>query len=138
VDTTPPHFEEGVLQALRATGAEGRDIGFFAHGSTVVINALTERKGVKTGLITTRGFRDVLEIGRGNTPDLYNIYYRKPKPFVRRQLRREVTERVTYKGDVLTPLAEREIAPILDDFRAQGVEAIAVCFLHAYASPRHE
>ncbi|RMF11428.1 MAG: hydantoinase/oxoprolinase family protein [Alphaproteobacteria bacterium] len=137
-DTTPPQFEQGIINALKQSGINGSSVDFFCHGSTVVINTLTERKGVKTGLITTRGFRDVLEIARGNTPDLFNIYYRKPKPFIRRQLRREVTERVTYKGEVLTPIAVDEIDPILDDFRRLGIEAIAVCFLHAYANPVHE
>jgi len=137
-DTTPPDFENGVINALSKAQLPGEAIDFFVHGSTVVINALTERKGVKTGLITTRGFRDVLEIARGNTPDLFNIYYSKPKPFVRRMLRREVTERLNYKGQVVTPLAIHEIAPILEDFRASGVEAIAISFLHAYANPDHE
>lgn len=137
-DTTPPNFERGVIDALERSRLEGRDIDFFAHGSTVVINALTERKGVKTGLITTAGFRDVLEIGRGNTPDLFNIYYRKPKPLVPRYLRREVRERVSYKGEALTPLVETDLDPILADFKADGVEAIAISFLHAYANPAHE
>src|SRR5690606_37212230 len=115
-----------------------RDVAFLVHGSTIVINALTERKGARTALLTTRGFRDVLEIARGNTPDLFNIYYRKPGPFVPRRLRRESTERMSHRGDVLVPLAEEEIAPILGDFRSQRVEAIAICFLHAYANPHHE
>lgn len=138
VDTTPPDFEKGVLTALSCTRLTAEDIAYFAHGSTVVINALTERKGARTGLITTRGFRDVLEIGRGNTPDLFNIYYRKPRPFVRRQLRCEVTERMDHRGRPVTPLVEEEIQPILDFFRAEGVEAVAICFLHAYANPAHE
>jgi N-methylhydantoinase A len=138
VDTTPPDFEDGVINALKKAEVNGLDINFFAHGSTVVINALTERKGVETGLITTRGFRDVLEIARGNTPDLFNIYYAKPKPFVRRSLRREVTERMNHKGCVVTPFAAAEIAPILEDFKKAGVKSIAVCFLHAYANPAHE
>ncbi len=138
VDTTPPDFETGVIHALDKARLDGGGIDFFVHGSTVVINALTERKGARAALITTRGFRDVLEIARGNTPDLFNIYYAKPKPFVRRMLRREVTERVNYKGEITTPIEIGEIAPILDDFRAEGVEAIAVCFLHAYANPDHE
>jgi N-methylhydantoinase A len=138
VDTTPPDFERGVIDALVKAELDGRNIDFFAHGSTVVINALTERKGVETGLITTRGFRDVLEIARGNTPDLFNIYYAKPKPFVRRSLRREVTERMNHKGEVITPLEINEIAAILDDFKSAGVKSIAVCFLHAYANPAHE
>lgn len=137
-DTTPPEFDRGVMNAIEQSEIDGTAVDFFCHGSTVVINSLTERKGVKTGLITTRGFRDVLEIARGNTPDLFNIYYRKPKPFIRRQLRREVTERVNFKGEILTPLAEEELKPLVEEFRSLGIEAVAVCFLHAYANPVHE
>jgi len=103
-----------------------------------VINALTERKGVKTGLITTKGFRDILEIARGNRPDFFNLRYQKPEPFVPRYLRREISERLSYKGEVLEPLALDELSPILDDFKEDGVQAIAVCLLHSYANPDHE
>jgi N-methylhydantoinase A len=137
-DTTPPDFEKGVMNGLAKAGISGEDLYFFAHGSTVVINALTERKGARTALITTRGFRDVLEIARGNRPDLFNFNFRKPKPFVERYLRAELTERVNFKGDMVTPV---DLAP-LDDmvafFRAQGVEAIAISFLHAYVNPDNE
>src|SRR5438132_1166382 len=109
VDTTPPEFERGVIDTLRRAGVDVQAINFFVHGTTVIINALTERKGVRTGLITTRGFRDVLEIGRANRPDLYNLTYAKPRPFVPRALRLEVTERVNYKGEVLVPLADDEV-----------------------------
>ena len=114
------------------------DIEFFAHGTTVVINALTERKGVKTGLITTKGFRDVLEIGRGDRPDFFNIRYQKPECFIPRYLRREVVERMSYRGEVITPIDFAEMPNIVDLFREEGVEAIAVCFLHSYANPVHE
>ena len=90
VHTTPPNFEEGVLNVLAKGKVDVSAVAFFAHGTTVVINALTERKGVKTALITTEGFRDVLEIARGNRPDFFNLMYEKPKPFVPRRLRREV------------------------------------------------
>ena len=136
--STPPDFEVGVMDALEKQDVEIGDVEFFAHGTTVVINALTERKGVRTGLITTRGFRDVLEIGRGNRPDFFNLRYSKPSPFVPRFLRKEITERVTHSGDVHTPLAVAELAGILETFREEGVEAIAVCLLHAYANPSHE
>ena len=89
-DTTPPNFEQGVMQVIAKAGLELDSLAFLAHGTTVVINALTERKGVKTGLITTEGFRDSLEIARGNRPDFFNLYYKKPEPFVPRYLRREV------------------------------------------------
>ena len=98
MDTTPPDFEEGVMQCLERSGLDPSMVTFFAHGTTVVINALLSRTGAKTGLITTRGFRDVLEIARGNRPDLFNFYFRKPPPFVPRYLRQEVTERASYKG----------------------------------------
>src|SRR5215210_1826271 len=88
-DTTPPNFEQGVLDVMAKGGIPAADIGFLVHGTTVVINALTERKGVKTALITTEGFRDSLEIARGNRPDFFNLFYRKPEPFVPRHLRRE-------------------------------------------------
>lgn len=138
VDTTPPRFEEGVMNSLAKAGVNPAALDFFAHGSTVVINALTEHKGVKTALITTKGFRDVLEIARGNRPDLFNFNFRKPKPFVERYLRAELDERVNFKGALnrkvdLTPLAE-----MLEFFKSESVEAIAVCFLHAYQNPENE
>ena len=111
---------------------------FFVHGSTVVINALTERKGAKTALITTKGFRDVLEIGRANRPDLYNLYYIKPKPFVPRYLRLEARGRMNYRGEELEPLSEEDVRQAVSFCRDEGVEAIAICFLHSYANPAHE
>ena len=126
------------MDAFHGAGLSARQIGYFAHGTTVVINTLTERKGAKTGLITTRGFRDVLEIARGNRPDLFNFRFRKPPPFVPRYLRREVDERTTYKGVVQTPLDPAPIGEILDAFKADGVAAVAVSFLHAYANPANE
>src|SRR5690606_10738746 len=102
------------------------------------INALTERKGVKVGLITTEGFRDTLEIARGNRPDFFNLHYEKPKPFVPRYLRRELPGRMSYRGEELRPLDLSALPAILDDFRADGVRAVAVSFLHSYANPAHE
>ena len=138
IETTPPHYEEGVMGSLAKAGVAPKNIDFLAHGTTVVINALAERKGVTTGLITTRGFRDVLEIARGNRPALFNFRYAKPRPLVPRFLRREVTERMDYMGNVVTAVALDEVAAIVEDFRAEGVEAVAICFLHAYANPVHE
>ncbi|WP_448956079.1 hydantoinase/oxoprolinase family protein [Labrys neptuniae] len=137
-DTTPPDFERGVLDVLAKGGVDPAAIAFFAHGTTVVINALTERKGVKVGLITTAGFRDSLEIARGNRPDFFNLHYRKPEVFVPRYLRREVPGRLSYKGEEVAPLDLSGLPAILADFQAEGVEAIAVCFLHSYANPAHE
>ena len=137
-DTTPPEFERGVLNVLAKAGIDPAEIDFLAHGTTVVINALTERKGVRVGLITTEGFRDSLEIARGNRPDFFNLHYQKPKPFVPRYLRREVPGRISYKGEELRPLDLSGLPAIVSDFRKQGVEAIAVCFLHSYSNVSHE
>jgi N-methylhydantoinase A len=137
-DTTPPNFETGVLNVLEKGGVDPKSVDFLAHGTTVVINALTERKGVKVGLITTEGFRDTLEIARGNRPDFFNLHYEKPKPFVPRYLRRELPGRISYKGVQLKPLDLSGLPAILDDFRKDGVQAVAVCFLHSYANTSHE
>jgi len=97
--TTPRDQSGGVLDTIAAAaGLDPTRVGFFAHGGTTVINAITERKGVRTALVTTLGFRDVLEIGRGNRPDLYNLRFQSPKPFVPRHLRFEVRERLDAKG----------------------------------------
>lgn len=137
-DTTPPNFEEGVMNTIDQANLSPGDFRFFAHGTTVVINALTERKGAKTGLITTKGFKDILEIQRGNRPDVFNFYFSKPVPFVPRHLRLEITERTTYKGDIDTAVALDELAGIIENFRVEGVEAAAICFLHSYANPANE
>lgn len=136
--STPPNFEQGVIDVLEKREVNITELEDFIHGTTVIINALTERKGCKTGLITTKGFRDVLEIGRGNRPDLFNVRFRKPVPFVPRYLRQEVTERLNYKGEVLTPLDREQLQDIIAYFKKEKVEALAVAYLHAYANPEHE
>src|SRR5215203_3209397 len=138
ISTTPANFADGVLAVIQAGKIDPADVIAFIHGTTVVINAITQRRGVKTALVTTAGFRDVLEIGRGNRPDMYNLKFHKPKPFVPRRLRFEVRERVGADGSVWTPLATEDLEAIADSCQAEGVEAIAVCFLHAYAHPKHE
>ncbi|NNG00790.1 MAG: hydantoinase/oxoprolinase family protein [Desulfobacteraceae bacterium] len=137
-DSTPPDFEQGVMDVIVQAEVDAAEFDFFAHGTTVIINALTERKGAKTALITTEGFRDVLEIARGNRPDFFNLDYRKPEPFVPRYLRREVPGRISYKGREMKPLDLSGLPLILNDFKAEGVEAVAVCFINAYADPAHE
>jgi len=137
-DTTPPDFERGVLNVLDKAGVDPASIDFLAHGTTVVINALTERKGVRVGLITTEGFRDTLEIARGNRPDFFNLHYKKPAPFVPRYLRRELSGRMNYRGDEQKPLDLAPLNGILEDFKNESVEAVAICFLHSYSNPSHE
>jgi N-methylhydantoinase A len=137
-DTTPSNFEDGILNTITKANLDLKEINFFAHGTTVVINALTERKGAKTALITTAGFRDVLEIARCNRPDLFNFNFIKQPPFVPRYLRFEVEERLNYKGEVLKELNTKNITGIIKTCKEEGVEAIAVCLLHAYKNPKHE
>jgi len=137
-DTTPPDFETGVLNVLAKGAIDPKTVDFMVHGTTVVINALTERKGVVVGLITTEGFRDTLEIARGNRPDFFNLHYEKPAPFVPRYLRAELPGRMTYKGDERIPQDLSGLPAILKNFRSEGVEAIAISLLHSYANIDHE
>src|SRR4030043_44714 len=136
--TTPAQYEQGVMDVISAADIQPSDFASFVHGTTIVINAITERKGAKVGLLTSEGFRDVLEIGRGTRPDFFNLEYRKPKPFVDRYLRREVKGRINYRGVETAPLDLASLPEILDDFRAAGVEAIAISFINSYANPAHE
>ncbi|WP_457588968.1 hydantoinase/oxoprolinase family protein [Ensifer canadensis] len=140
--TTVQDQSIGILDAIATAenkdGLRTRDVTFFAHGGTTVINAITERKGVRTALVTTAGFRDVLEIGRGNRPDLYNLHFHSPEPFVPRHLRFEVRERLDAIGNVLVPLEIDDLRPIIDRCQAEAVEAVAILFLHSYANPEHE
>jgi len=138
VGTTPTRLQQGVLTALERSDLRPGDVGAFVHGSTVVINAVTERRGARTALLTTEGFRDVLEIGRANRPDLYNLSYRKPRPFVPRRLRFEVPERISHTGMVLVPLDEAAVESVAQRLRALEVDAVAICFLHAWTNQEHE
>ena len=137
-DTVPEDLTAGVMTAIAEVDLSPKEIGFFAHGTTVVINTIAERTGAKTGLITTTGFRDVLEIARGNRPDLFNFRFRKPPPFVPRYLRLEVDERTNHRGRVVRPLDADALAGLVAFFQGEGVEALAVSFLHAYANPANE
>lgn len=136
--TTPPNFEEGVIKVIQKSGVCPQDIKDFIHGTTTIINALTERKGAKTALITTKGFRDVLEIARCNRPDLFNMVFAKPRPFIPRYLRKEVEERVSFDGKIVTPLNEDDIRTAVEYFKKEKVEAIAVCYINSYANDEHE
>ncbi len=136
--TTPPEYDRGVLDVFDRAQVVFEDVDSHVHGTTVVINAITERKGAKVGLIATEGFRDALAIARGNRPDFFNLDYQKPEPFVPRYLRREVPGRLTYTGEEREPIDLSGLPGIIDDFRADGVEAVAVCLLHSWSNPSHE
>ena len=129
---------DGLAQVFAETGLGGGDIAELLHGTTVASNAILERKGARTGLITTKGFRDVLEIRTLRMPRLYDLTWEKPVPLVPRYLRREVTERVDAAGRVRIPLDEAEAEAAVERLVAEGVEAIAVCLLNSYANSVHE
>lgn len=142
--TTPPNFEKGVMDAVKKTKASSSGIDWneeiksFVHGTTVVINALTEKKGAKTALLTTKGFRDIYEICRGNRPDLFNLRFQKSVPVIPRYLRREVEERMDYMGNELIPLNKEDIRTWVEYFKKEGVESIAVVYLNSYKNDVHE
>lgn len=128
----------GVLEVVCKEKLPLRDVHLFVHGTTLGINALLEKKGARTGLITTKGFRDVIEIARMDRPDMYNILYHKPPALVPRQLRMEVDERIDARGGVLRPLDRAGVVAAIRWFRRHNVRAVAVCLLHCYANPTHE
>jgi N-methylhydantoinase A len=136
--TTPDDLARGIQDCLNAAKIDVASATFFVHGSTVTINAVLERTGARTGLITTQGFRDVYEIGRGNRPEGYNLFFKRPVPLVPRDLRLEVDERLYATGEVLRPLDERSATKTIAELKAAAVESVAVCLLHAYANPVHE
>ena len=139
VPTTPENPAGGVLNGLAAMADAAGPCASLAHGTTLVTNAIIERRVGAVGLVTTRGFRDVLEIGRMNRLHLYRLDLpAKPEPLVPRRLRVEVAERVGADGTVLAPLDLGELPLIIERFRREGVESVAVCLLHAYANPAHE
>ncbi|MWV38716.1 hydantoinase/oxoprolinase family protein [Natrialba sp. INN-245] len=128
---------EGVEKACDEAGIDPAEIEEFAHAMTVSVNALLERGGAKTALVTTAGFRDVLEIGRQDRPSLYDLEAEKPEPLVPRERRFEVDERTTVDG-VERAVNDAEVRVLAETLRTQDVEAVAVCLLHAYADPSNE
>ncbi len=142
VPSTPENYAAGVVTGIgdlltRAELAPGR-VGEMLHGCTVATNAILEQKGAATALLTTRGFRDILELRRIRVPRLYEPLYVKPPPLVPRRRRLEITERMDAAGGVLTALDEADVARAIERLADMKVEAVAVCFLHAYANPAHE
>ncbi len=134
--STPGDPARAVVEGVRhlVGAASGRVI----HGSTVATNALLERKGARTALLTTAGFEDVIEIGRQNRPRIYDLFVERPQPLVPAELRFGVSERMLHTGEVLTPLDEQAVREALRRIVASGAESLAICFLHAYANPAHE
>ncbi len=140
--TTPRDPGEGVVAGVRAVLAESglapAAVSEIVHGTTVGSNTILQKIGARTGLLTTRGFRDVLEIGRIRTPGMFDLRWRKPDPLVPRRWRREAVERLAADGGVVTALDEASVHEAAAFFLAEGVEAVAICFLNSYANPAHE
>jgi N-methylhydantoinase A len=136
--TTPAQLGQGIINCIQKSGLNAGAIDDLIHGSTIAINTLIERKGAKTGLIVTRGTRDVYAIGRGNRPEAYNLLFHRHRPLVPRHLTREAEERLLASGEVHRTLQPSSIEEACRALAAEGVEAVAVCFLHSYVNPAHE
>ncbi|MBI4244762.1 MAG: hydantoinase/oxoprolinase family protein [Planctomycetes bacterium] len=142
--TTPGDFAAGVItgikKLLKHANADNKSVDIIIHGTTVGTNALLERKGVKTGLLTTDGFRDVLEIGRVQRPEegLYDFNVDNPAPLIPRRYRLEAIERVDSKGNLIVPLDENSVVKAAEVFKKEGISAIAVCFVFSFLNPEHE
>jgi N-methylhydantoinase A len=130
--------DEGMARVAPDTENPAAAIRYFGHGTTVATNALIQHRGAKVGLITTAGFRDLLEIGRQKRPSLYDMFAEKPRTLVPRYLRREVAERLLHDGTVSTPLDEDAVRAAARDFAAEKVDAVAICFLYAFVNSEHE
>ncbi|MAF48835.1 MAG: hydantoinase/oxoprolinase family protein [Rhodospirillales bacterium] len=136
--TNSADLADSALECISGAGIEPADIDLVRHGTTHVINMFVQRAGAPTALITTRGFRDLLEITRGNRPLAFQLHFRKQPPLVASDLRFEVSERIDAKGAVVQPLVLSELAPIADRLRKLDIRALAISFLNAYLNPRHE
>lgn len=142
VPTTPADPSEGFLLCVqrlsKRLGLQAGNLLYIIHASTVATNAVVERKGGRGGLLVTRGFRDLLEIGRQIRYELYNLQTEKPRPLIPRERCIEIPERLNYRGEVLVPLDEDAVVRAMERLHGQHVESVAVCFLHAYQNPIHE
>ena len=142
VPTTPENRALGTVRGLRRTlqdqGRDGGDVAYVGHGMTTATNALLQRSGARIAFITNEGFRDLLLIGRQNRPSLYDIRRTRPQPLVAREDCHTVRGRLDPAGNEIVPLDEDGVRHIAERLRVDGVAAVAICFLHAYADPAHE
>jgi N-methylhydantoinase A len=136
--TTPARLVSGIEHGVTKADANFRATRLFLHGTTVAINTILERSGAPCALLTTQGFRDIYEIGRVNRPESYNLFFHKHQPLIERDLRYEIRERMDAQGKVLIKLDEEQVRARVADAVSQGVEAIAILFLHSYRNPAHE
>jgi N-methylhydantoinase A/oxoprolinase/acetone carboxylase beta subunit len=129
---------EGIRNGLNRLAARGSDIQSIIHGTTLIVNAIIERKGARTGLLTTKGFRDIIEARKEKRYDLYDLGLELPEPLVPRRFRIGITERLDQDGNTVTPLNEREVQTAVQQLQSAGIESLALCFLHSYRNPLHE
>ena len=138
VDDYARAIVDGLVELFAETGLSGSAIEEIRHGTTVASNAILEHKGARVGLITTKGFRDVLEIRTLRMPRLYDLTWTKPQPLVERYLRKVVDERIDYRGNIERPLDRADAEQVVDALLAENVEAIAVCLINSFTNPAHE
>ena len=136
--TTPKNLTEGVLNAVRDLEIEPQAVTSFIHGTTAGLNALLERRGANVALLTTKGFRDIYEIGRSNRPDMYNARYKRPLPLVQRRNIYEIDERIAADGSLIRPINSAEIRALYQQSLEGNYDAIAVCLLHSYRNSSNE
>src|ERR1700682_6225706 len=136
--TTPARLVDGIEAGVTKAGASFRAARLFLHGTTIAINTILERTGAPCALLTTQGFRDIYEIGRVNRPESYDLFFRRHQPLIDRDLRYEIRERMDSQGKVLLALDESQVRTAVADAVGQGVQAIAILFLHSYRNPAHE
>ena len=130
--------ETGLIYLIKKYSIDPSTIQYLGHGTTVALNMLLERRAKPIGLITTKGFRDVLEIGRQTRPNLYNYEIKRPEPLAKRSHRVEIPERIDADGMVTLPLDHEEVEQAALKFMRDGIDAIAICFLHSYKNANHE
>ncbi|MGK9051649.1 hydantoinase/oxoprolinase family protein [Neorhizobium petrolearium] len=136
--TVPADPTQGIARSLELANCDPNTLNEILHGSTIAINTVLERKGARTALITTAGFRDVYAIGRSNRIQAFNLFFKRPQPLVPRSLTFEIPERILASGEALEALDEKALAGIISEIEAGGVESVAVCLLHSWANPSHE
>ena len=136
--TTYDNLVDGILDCFKKAKIKPAEASLVNHGTTLVINSLIQRKGAKTALVTSKGFRDILEIARGNRPDPFDLYYQRDEPLIPRELRFEVPERMGSKGEVVAPLDLPSLEKLAGEIRKLGIESVAVFFMNSYINPDHE
>src|SRR5204863_4285197 len=136
--TADGQLGDAIFDCIRKAKLDAREASFVKHGTTLVINALLQRAGAKTALLTTKGFRDVLEIGRGNRTQPFNLRFHREPPLVPREWRFEIAERVDGHGRERTPLDKAALGALAEALKSNAIEALAISFLNSYLAPEHE